>query len=89
MKFRRSLILLFIAFAGVVSMTSCVKNYTCYCNISYSGVPGLPDSTTIQYSIKDTQSGASSKCSAASATYNNPSDPNEGNVKTVENCYLY
>ena len=82
MKFRVSL-LLALAIAGIVSMSSCVKNYTCHCVISYSGVLGLPDTVIKEYSVKDTKSGAKSKCSGESGTYDN------NGITTDENCYLY
>jgi len=80
MKFRAFLLM---ALAVSLTMASCTKNYTCYCGITYSGTPGLPDSTTQTYTIKDTQSNAKSKCQKESGTYNNNS------ITTVENCYLY
>ena len=82
MKFRTCL-LLFVAFAGITAMSSCTKNYTCHCDITYSGVPGLPDSTFKEYSITDTKSGAKSKCSGESL------DKTQNYIHTVEKCYLY
>jgi hypothetical protein len=82
MKFRVFL-LLAVAFAGVISMSSCVKEYTCQCVIKYSGVPGLPDSVVNEYSIQDTKSGAEQKCKDESGTYNT------NGVQTVEACKLY
>ncbi len=79
----RPFLLLVMAIAGVVTTTSCVKNYTCQCTISYTGYPGLPDTLTQQYGITDTKSGATSKCKAASATYNN------NGITTVETCLIY
>ncbi len=76
-------LLLSLAFAGLVSMSSCTKSYTCHCDIVYSGYPGLPDSSTKEYTIIDNKTGAKSKCSAESGTYNN------NNIKSVETCYLY
>jgi hypothetical protein len=82
MKFR-NLLLPALFFAGIISMTSCVKNYTCHCDIKYSGIPGLPDSSAKEYSIDDTKSQAKSKCENESGTYNN------NFITTVETCYLY
>ncbi len=82
MKFR-STILLVLAVAGSVYMTSCTKSYSCHCNIVYSGSPGLPDSTSQEYDITDSKSNAQSKCKAESGTYDN------NGVHTVETCYLY
>ena len=82
MKFRPSLIVV-MAFAGFIAMTSCTKKYTCHCNLTYTGVPGLPDSTFKEYSITDSKSGATSKCKAESGTFDN------NGIHTVEDCYIY
>ncbi len=82
MKFRPSLLLVMV-FAVFIAMSSCVKKYTCHCNIVYSGAPGLPDSTSQEYDITDSKSGAKSKCSAESGNYTNNS------ITTVETCYIY
>jgi hypothetical protein len=82
MKFRSFLLMVMVC-AGVFSMSSCVKNYTCHCDIKYSGKPGLPDSTAKEYDIADTKSSAKSKCEAESGTYQN------NGIHTDENCYLY
>jgi len=82
MKFRPS-VLLAMAIAGLITVSSCSKNYTCQCNIVYSGYPGLPDSSMTSFSITDTKSGAKSDCSAQSGTYNN------NGIQTVETCVLY
>jgi len=82
MKFR-PFVLVAMAVIGMVTMGSCTKNYTCQCVISYSGQPGLPDTVVNNYNIKDTKSGAKSKCSGNSATYS------QNGINTVENCYLY
>ena len=76
-------ILLAIAVAGTIIMTSCGKKYTCHCNIKYSGTPGLPDSSSTEFSIVNNKSGAQSNCNAQSGTYVN------NNITTVETCYLY
>ena len=83
MKFRPASFLLFIALAVVVCMSSCIKNYTCHCDIKYTGAPGLPDSTSQEYDIKDTKSNAKSKCTSESGNYTN------NYVNTSETCYLY
>ena len=82
MKFTAA-ITLTLAIAGIISMTSCNKKYTCHCNIVYSGTPGLPDSSSTEYTIEDNKGGATSKCSAQSGTYTN------NNITSVENCYIY
>ena len=82
MKFRPILLPLLII-AILFTITSCTKNYTCQCNIQYSGAPGLPDSSIQQYGITDTKSGATSKCKGNSGTYVN------NGITTVETCYIY
>ena len=90
MKLRPSLILICIALAGAVSMSSCVKSYTCHCDITYSGVPGLPDSTNQEYTISNIKSTAQNECANASGTFTNTTQsPEQGTIKTKENCYLY
>ena len=82
MKLSR-LLLVAVAFAGVCSASSCVKSYTCHCDFTYTGVPGLPDSTTSnEYEIKDTKSSAKSKCEGQSGTFDN------NNIHTQETCHL-
>ena len=51
--------------------------------MKYSGIPGLPDSSSKEYSIDGTKSQAKSKCENESGTYDNNS------IHTVETCYLY
>jgi hypothetical protein len=82
MRLRLSL-LVALAFVLMTGMSSCVKKYTCQCNINYTGAPGLPGSVTESYDITDTKANAKSKCSAQSATYNN------NGIQTVETCTLY
>ena len=84
MKFRTTILVL-LAIAGSVYMTSCTKSYTCQCSIVYSGYPGLPDSTEQTYTIIDNSSGAKSKCQANSVTN---TDASTG-IKSVETCTLY
>jgi hypothetical protein len=81
MKFRP--FVLSILVIAVVALASCTKNYTCHCNIYYSGYPGLPDSSVQEYGITDTKSNATSKCKAQSGTYSN------NGISTVETCYIY
>ena len=82
MKFITTIILA-LAVAGAILMTSCTKSYTCHCNIHYSGTPGLPDSSSQEYSIENNKAGAQSTCNAQSGTFNN------NGIKTVETCFLY
>ena len=81
MKLRTLLVLTLIS-AGILSMTSCVKNYTCTCTIKYSGYPGLPDSTIKEFEIKDTQAGAKDACKKESYSHD------ENGIHTDESCVL-
>jgi hypothetical protein len=82
MKFRL-LTILASAFIITTALTSCVHEYICQCVISYSGQPGLPDTTVNEYTIKDTKKKAESACEGHSGTYET------NGIKTVEDCHLY
>ncbi len=82
MKFRQSLSVVMV-FALILAMSSCVKKYTCHCEIEYSGTPGLPDSTFQEYEVVDKKADAETKCKGESGTYDN------NGIHTVETCYLY
>lgn len=70
---------------GLLSLgfTSCIKDYTCRCEVVYSGKPGLPAPITKEYNIRDNSKGALSKCQAASQT------TVEMGITTTETCDLY
>ena len=72
-----------VAFISVICMSSCTRDFTCRCTFSYSGVPGLPDTTQTEYTINDTKAHAKSLCEGGS----NVTDKN--GVHTEENCALY
>ncbi|MES2702510.1 MAG: hypothetical protein V4649_07720 [Bacteroidota bacterium] len=82
MKFR-TILLLAVLFAAFLATSSCVKKYTCHCDITYSGAPGLPDSTFQEFDITDAKAAAKSKCE--DETY----EHEENGIKTKEECYLY
>lgn len=82
MKLRLTSLLLLAA--TITLMSACTRDYTCRCGIKYTGKPGLPDSTTKDYTIKDTKSHAKELCEANSVDYTDADS-----VHTVENCYLY
>lgn len=84
MRFRSS-VLLILTIVGVLTMSSCVKNYTCQCVVKYSGAPGLPDSTYTEYKITNNKSGAESVCEEESFEH---TDATTG-IKVVETCKLY
>jgi hypothetical protein len=79
----RRLLLVALVFAGLCSISSCVKSYTCHCDFKYTGAPGLPDSSYNEYDIKDTKSSAKSKCENQSGTFDN------NGIHTVETCELH
>ncbi len=68
----------------VVFMTSCTREYICQCVVKYSGnPPGLPDTATHEFLIKDTKKEAAKKCEA------NSSSANQDNITMEETCRLY
>lgn len=72
-----------LALIAVLSFSSCVRSYTCQCEISYSGQPGLPDTLIREYEVKDTKKNAESVCEGNSQT------STRDGITTVENCHLY
>jgi hypothetical protein len=71
------------AFLVMVCVSSCRRDYTCQCEISYSGQPGLPDTIYRDYPITDTKKKAQDLCKG------NSSETEKGGIKTKEDCYLY
>lgn len=82
MRFRSSVVLL-LAVAGVMAMSSCTKKYTCQCVIKYSGAPGLPDSVVNEYEMIDKKKSAESACKEESFT------KEENGIKVEETCKLF
>ncbi|HRP89467.1 MAG TPA: hypothetical protein PKX92_05465 [Edaphocola sp.] len=80
LKIGVSFLLLTGAIAGI---TSCIKTYTCRCEISYEGKPGLPPSFYKEYKIQDGYKKALKMCQDASKTYT------DLGITTVEECDLY
>ncbi|MBS1586821.1 MAG: hypothetical protein JSS82_14895 [Bacteroidetes bacterium] len=72
-----------VALASIIGMSSCSRNFTCRCTIKYSGVPGLPDSTSSEYTINDSKAHAQSLCEGGSYV------TNQNGVHTEENCELF
>ena len=79
----RTLLLLATAGITLLSTSSCVRDYTCQCQIVYSGQPGLPDTLVREYKVKDTKKKAKSVCEGNSTTSDN------NGIHTEENCHLY
>ncbi len=71
------------ALLTVICASSCTEEYTCQCTISYTGVPGMPDTLVNEYPITDTKKKAKEACEAKSANFD------KDNVKTVETCVLF
>lgn len=67
----------------IVVASSCRRDYTCQCDISYSGAPGLPDTLTRKYPISDTKKNAQKLCEE------NSSDTEKDGIRTIEDCYLF
>jgi hypothetical protein len=80
---RRFPMILAIALFMVVGMSSCVRDYICYCDVKYSGYPGLPDSTHREYPITDKLDAAKSQCEGNSKTYE------LNGIKTEETCHIF
>lgn len=74
---------LVIALLSLLTLNSCVREYICECEISYSGKPGLPDTVIKRYDVKDTKKNAEALCE------DNSSTSEKDGIKTVENCYLF
>lgn len=70
-------------FLFITIMSSCTREYICQCTITYSGAPGLPDTTINEYIIRDTKKKAESACEANSGTYES------GNIRSEEKCKLF
>jgi hypothetical protein len=67
----------------MVLMSSCVREYTCQCQIIYSGQALLPDTTINEYPVTDNVKNARADCQAQSTT------TEKDGVKTEENCDLF
>ncbi|MBX2905996.1 MAG: hypothetical protein KF744_08165 [Taibaiella sp.] len=82
MKLRGFTILVFVLGTMIVA-SSCVKSFTCQCQVKYSGAPGLPDSTVNEYEIVDSKKKAESLCKDRSY------EKEANGVKLSEVCKLY
>lgn len=75
---------LLLAAAGItLLLSSCVREYTCQCQIVYTGQPGLPDTLIREYPIKDSKKKAESTCQGNSTTSDN------NGIHTEEDCSLF
>ncbi|RYE23202.1 MAG: hypothetical protein EOP51_11290 [Sphingobacteriales bacterium] len=82
MKLRPGLVIA-AAFITLTCLSSCIRTYTCECQVTYSGQPGLPDTISREYSVSDTKKKAKSACEGNSSTSEN------GGIKAIEDCHLY
>lgn len=78
-KFLLSLAFFFIVLFG---FSSCIKEYTCRCTMTYSGAPGF-EQTYKDYQLRDTEKNAKDICESNSQEYEH------NGIKTVEDCRLY
>lgn len=74
--------LIVLGFASM-SLTSCIKEYNCKCEIEYTGAPGMPSGTVTEYTIKDTHANAKTQCESNSKDYS------MNGLRTVESCKLF
>lgn len=70
-------------FIVTLLLSSCVKDYTCQCRLTFSGKPGLPEPQIREYSLSNTLKEAKQECESRSRTYE------VDGVRTVEECELY
>ncbi len=84
MKFRLSKVgLMLITVVTVTVFSSCTQEYSCRCTISYSGLPGLPDTLVKEYPVRDTKKKAKAVCEE------NSSQTVTDGITTTEKCLLY
>lgn len=76
--------LLSIAFFCIISFgfSSCIKDYTCRCTMTYSGAPGFAK-TEKDYKVRDTEKNAKNICESNSKEYEH------NGIHTKEDCKLF
>lgn len=79
---KRSLLIISSLIAAL-SFSSCVKDYTCQCKITFSGKPGLPEPQIREYELSNTLKQAKEECENRSQVYTSDG------VTTTEACELY
>lgn len=82
-KYFTSILFALSAFVLVLSASSCTREYTCQCKMTYTGSPGLPQGQVREYPITDTKKNAQNACRGASKTYSS------GGIQTTEDCDLF
>ncbi len=64
--------------------SSCTQEYICQCAIKYTGnPPGLPDSSTVEFKIRDKKKEAIKKCEENSTTFT------KDGITLDEKCRIY
>jgi len=64
--------------------SSCTQEYRCQCVIKYTGnAPGIPDSQTVEFLIRDKKDVAATQCEANSTTVT------QFDITMEEKCRLY
>lgn len=76
-------LLLSAAALTAICATSCTKEYTCQCTITYSGAPGLPAPQVKEYPVRDTKTKAQNLCRENSNT------TTKDGITADEDCTLY
>lgn len=74
----------FLFLALGLFFASCTQEYTCQCVIKYTGnPPGIPDSQTVEFMIRDKKDEAAKLCEANSTTVT------QFDITMDEKCRLY
>ena len=77
-------ILSFLVVSFLFSMSSCTQEYICQCEIKYTGnPPGLPDSSIVEFKIRNKKKVAISECEANSTT------STKDGITLIETCRIY
>ncbi len=81
---KRAFLYTLSALAILTSASSCVREYTCQCTITYTGQPGLPEPVHREYPLRDTKGNARDLCKG-----NSQKPKQQGGITTEEVCDLY
>lgn len=81
---KRAFLNSFAVLTVLISLSSCVREYTCQCTIKYSGQAGLPKDVFREYPIRDTKGNARDLCQG-----NSQKPKEKGGITTEEICDLY
>jgi hypothetical protein len=74
----------FLLLISVLFISSCTQEYICQCSIKYTGnPPGLPDTSVVEFLIKDKKKEAAKKCEANSISLS------QDGITMDEKCRLY